>query len=139
MTWTDDGSKTGDHPSTVQQRYYKVIRSGTDCENVVGMYKITVPDGMNLVSLPLIPISNALENVIGIQLTGADNEGDADRIWIWNGTNYEFAWLVDGVGAPYDGQWFTGNSPTNVTLDDDQGRLATDSSRPRSGGRISAG
>lgn len=120
-SWTDDGLLTGSHPTLVDQRYYKVIDEGIDCENVVGMFRITVQDGMNLVSLPLIPFSNALEYVIDSQVTGADNEGDADRIWVWNGANYEFAWLVDGVGPPYDGQWYTGNNPTTITLDADQG------------------
>jgi Squalene-hopene cyclase C-terminal domain/Thrombospondin type 3 repeat/Prenyltransferase and squalene oxidase repeat len=120
-SWTDDGSMTGDHPSTVQQRYYKVILESIDSENTVGMFRITAQEGMNLISLPLIPFSMALENVIGSQVTGADNEGDADRLWVWNGTNYEFAWLVEGVGPPYDGQWYTGNSPTTITLDADQG------------------
>lgn len=120
-TWIDDGTFTGDHPSAVQQRYYKVVRGGVDSENVVGMFRISVEDGMNLISLPLIPFSNALEDVIDSQVTGADNEGDADRVWVWNGTNYEFAWLVGGVGPPFDGQWYTGNSPTTITLGADQG------------------
>jgi Squalene-hopene cyclase C-terminal domain/Thrombospondin type 3 repeat/Prenyltransferase and squalene oxidase repeat len=120
-SWTDDGSLTGSHPTLADQRYYKVIEDGIDCENVVGMFRITAQEGMNLISLPLIPFSTALEDVIGSQVTGADNEGDADRLWVWNGTNYQFAWLVEGVGPPFDGQWYTGNSPTSITLDADQG------------------
>ena len=46
---------------------------------------------MNLISLPLIPFSNALEDVISSQLAGADNEAASDRIWVVNGYNYEFA------------------------------------------------
>jgi hypothetical protein len=77
---------------------------------------------MNLISLPLIPFSTALKDVIGSQVTGAGNEGAADRIWVWNGTNYEFAWLVEGTGNPaYDGKWYTGNSETTITLGADQG------------------
>jgi parallel beta-helix repeat protein len=121
-SWTDDGTwPGGTHPTTVQQRYYKVSQNGKD-SNIVGMYKITAQEGMNLISLPLIPFSTALKDEIGPQVTGANNEGAADRIWVWNGTNYEFAWLVEGTGNPsYDGKWYTGNSETAITLSADQG------------------
>ncbi|MEE9463340.1 MAG: hypothetical protein V3V53_15995, partial [Bacteroidales bacterium] len=120
-SWTDDGSMTGTHPSAVHQRYYKVIQDGVDSQNVVGMFRVTVQDGMNLISLPLIPFSTTLADCIGIQTTGADNEGASDRIWVWNGTNYEFAWQVGETGTDFDGQWFTGNIPTTITLGADQG------------------
>jgi hypothetical protein len=120
-SWTDDGSLTGTHPTLVEERYYKVIEGGVDSANTAGMFKIAAQEGMNLISLPLIPFSTALEDVIDSQVTGADNEADADRIWVWNGTNYEFAWLVGGVGPPFDGQWYTSNNPTAITLDADQG------------------
>ena len=121
-SWTDDGTwPGGTHPTSVQQRYYKVSQNGTDSENIVGMYKIAAHEGMNLISLPLIPFSTALKDVIGTQVTGAGNEGAADRIWVWNGSNYEFAWLVEGTGSIYDGKWFTGNSETTITLGADQG------------------
>lgn len=120
-SWTDDGSLTGAHPSTVQQRYYKVIHNGIDSQNTVGMFKIAAQEGMNLISLPLVPFSSALKDIFDMQVTGSDNEGNSDRIWIWNGINYEIAWLVDGVGAPYDGQWYTQNGPTSITLGADQG------------------
>ena len=54
-------------------------------------------------------------------LTGADNEGDADRLWSWVNDHYEFYWLVDGVGAPYDGQWYSGNSPVVRHLEPGRG------------------
>lgn len=121
-SWTDNGVWAGGtHPSTVPQRYYKVSASGIESHNTVGIYRITVQEGMNLISLPLIPFSSDLVNVIGSQLTGAPNEGDADRLWIWNGNNYEFAWLVEDVGPPYDGKWYTGNAETAVTLGADRG------------------
>ena len=119
--WTDDGTNTVAHPSTVQQRYYKVTRGAIDSLNIAVMFKVTVQDGMNLISLPLVPFSTALEDSIGDQVTGADNESGSDRLWTWNGTNYEFAWLVAGAGAPYDGQWYTGNSQTTITMGADQG------------------
>lgn len=54
-------------------------------------------------------------------LTGADNEATADRIWSWIGSLYEFLWLVDGVGAPNDGQWYMGNNPVNRALEPGKG------------------
>jgi len=84
---------------------------------------VTVGEGMNLTGLPLVPLAGSLEAVLGGQLSGADNEGDADRIWVWNGTNYEFAWLAEGAGVPpeYQGAWFTGVSPSGIELHADQG------------------
>jgi hypothetical protein len=112
---------TGAHPTAFQERFYKVIKGGINAENIVGMYKVNVHDGMNLISLPLLPFSIALADVIGIHVIGADNEGDSDRVCVWNGTNYEFVLLVDGVGAPFNGQWYTGNAQTSITLGADQG------------------
>ena len=122
-SWTDDGSWLGGtHPHTMEQRYYKVSDSGVDAQNVVGMYRITVKEGMNLLSLPLVPFgSTQLIDVIGNQVAGADNEGDADRLWVWSKNKYQFAWLVDGVGPEYDGKWYTGNDGTTITLGADQG------------------
>ena len=120
-SWTDDGSMTGTHPSAVHQRYYKVIQDGVDSENVVGMYMKTINEGMNLVSLPLVPFSTALEDVIGTQVAGSSNEGGSDRIWLWNGIYYEFAWRVNDVGPLYDGLWYSGNDPTTMTFGADQG------------------
>ncbi len=60
---------TGEYPSAVQQRYYKVVQNGVDSQNIVGMYQITVNEGMDLISLLLAPFSTALEDVIGMQVT----------------------------------------------------------------------
>ena len=121
-SWTDNGTwPGGTHPSTVAQRYYKVSDGGMDSQNMVGIYRITVQEGMNLISLPLVPFSSTLVDVIGNQLTGADNEGDADRLWVWSDNKYQFAWLVDGVGPAYDGKWYTGNAETTITFAADRG------------------
>jgi|GEM_PF-2906697 len=121
-SWTDDGSWAGGtHPNTVEQRYYKVTQGPVDTANTVGMYRVTCQEGMNLRGLPLVPMEGTLEGILGCQLTGADNERDADRVWTWNGTNYQMAWLVEGVGPPYDGTWYTGSAPTTITLGPDQG------------------
>jgi hypothetical protein len=121
-SWVDNGTwPGGTHPKTVAQRYYKVSDGGIDSQNVVGIYRITVQEGMNLVSLPLVPFSSTLVDVIGNQITGADNEGDADRLWVWSDNKYQFAWLVDGAGPAYDGKWYTGNAETTITLGADCG------------------
>ncbi len=120
-TWTDDGTLTGVDPSAVQQRYYKVSQNSVDSGNIVGTYQIVVNEGMNLISLPFVPFSTALEDVIGVQVTGADNIGESDLIWAWDGTKYTFVWLVGGTGNSLDGKWYTGNNPTTVTLGADQG------------------
>ncbi len=120
-SWTDEGSMTGVHPSAAQERYYKITQNGVDLHNIVGMYQIVVRGGMNLISLPLIPFSTALEDVIGVQVTGADNIGASDLIWVWDGIKYTLAWLVGGTGTSLDGKWYTGNNPTTVQFGADQG------------------
>ncbi|MBZ0108078.1 MAG: FG-GAP-like repeat-containing protein [Candidatus Scalindua rubra] len=119
-SWTDDGSQTGLHPSAVQQRYYKVIQNGVDSQNVVGIYRIGLNEEMNLISLPLVPFSTSLEDVIGTQISGGTNIAESDLLWVWNGTNYSFVWLMDGVHPSLDG-WFSGNNPTTVQFGADQG------------------
>jgi hypothetical protein len=90
----------------------------------VGFCVITAHEGMNLSGMPLVPMvatPASLEAILGAQLTGANNEGAADRVWVWNGSNYEIAWLVEGTGTGFDGTWFTGGGPTGITLQEDQG------------------
>ena len=91
------------------ERYYRVRYGASSVTNLAGVFKQTVNPGMNLVSLPLIPSNTALVNVIGAQVTGGTNEAAADRIWMWNGANYSFAWLVAGAPPPNNGKWFTGD------------------------------
>jgi len=82
---------------------------------------------MNLVA-PSAPITILLgdqasddANLWESGATGADNERDADRVWNWTGTNYQFHWLVDGAGPPYDGLWYTGNNPSTLWIEPGKG------------------
>jgi hypothetical protein len=56
---------------------------------------------------------------------GSINELNADRIWYWDtdSDSWDFAWLVDGVGPPYDGRWWDSfpNGPTAVQLSPGKG------------------
>lgn len=120
-TWIDNGLMTGDVPSSVQQRYYKVVQGVVDSENIVGIYRIGLNVGMNLISLPLVPFSTSLEDVIGVQVTGATNIAGSDLLWVWNGTNYSFVWQLGGIHESVDGTWYSGNNPTTVQFGADQG------------------
>ncbi|MCX6356746.1 MAG: hypothetical protein NT045_02545, partial [Candidatus Aureabacteria bacterium] len=83
--WTDDGSQTGSHPSTMDQRYYKIACQSTSdyAEYIVGMYKIvmeyygTPGYGYTSASLPLIPYYSGtapdVNDIIG-------NQGHADSV-----------------------------------------------------------
>src|SRR5690606_25550133 len=81
--------------------------------------------GLNLVG-PSFPVARPLgdqgledadANLYESGLTGATNEAEADRFWRWNGTGYDFEWLVDGVNDFYNGQWFRGNSPSTQMIE----------------------
>ena len=73
----------------------------------VGVYSRGLQVGQNLVSMPLVPADSSVGGVLGTQLTGAANAGQADKVLYWNGTDYEIAWLVEGTGTAFDGTWMT--------------------------------
>ncbi len=87
----------------------------------VGVYSRGVRAGQNLVSMPLLPADNSVGAVLGTQLTGAANAGQADKVLYWNGTDYESAWLVEGTGTSYDGTWMTqaGDQASPMKIDPD--------------------
>jgi hypothetical protein len=83
--------------------------------------------GMNLigtcypVSVPLgdkLPIDS---NLWESGATGATNEGAADRVWSWTGSNYQFHWLVDGVNSTVNGLWYSGGTPSTLQLEPGKG------------------
>lgn len=95
--------------------HYYMVRSmcsatqGSLRSNRVGKFTRPIVPGMNLVSLPLLPYSYRIQDVVGTQLTGANNELDSDRVWVWNTghQDYDYAWLIAGVTPEYDGKWWS--------------------------------
>jgi len=119
--WTDDGLWSGGtHPGSQEERYYRITQGIYGSANTVGMFRTTLPEGMNPVEPPLEPMGSAVEECLGGGFTGADNERDADRVWAWDGAIFEIAYLIDGVGLEHDGTWYTGNAPATMTLDTDE-------------------
>jgi hypothetical protein len=49
---------------------------------------------------------------------GAINELNADRIWEWDPSTEEYiiAWLIDGIGPPYDGKWWDSSTGSETTI-----------------------
>ncbi len=120
--WVDNGTSTPVHPKNVVARYYRVRREYPDVySNTVGKFTRTFKTVMNLTSIPLIQYSTWIQDVISTQLTGAQAEGYADRVWKWNPLKggYDFAWLVEGVGQEHDGKWWCPKpfGPSKMTLD----------------------
>lgn len=72
-----------------------------------------------------MPTSTGIQDVIADQLTGASSELYADRIWIWDPAfqDYDYAWLIDGIDPPYDGQWWDGSpwGASSITLEPGMG------------------
>lgn len=113
--WTDDGSQTGSHPSTVDERYYKIACHGTSsyAEYVVGMYKIVMGYAASLkaytsASLPLIPYYSSaapdINDVIGNQGHASSVRGYADKIWMFDTVSESFdryCWNHDGTWEGY--------------------------------------
>ncbi len=104
--------------------HYYMVRSmctatqGSLRSNRVGKFTRPVVPGMNLVSLPLLPYSNCIQDVIGMQLTGADSELKADRIWEWDTArqDYNYAWLVADETSQNDGKWWEGATWQESTM-----------------------
>jgi hypothetical protein len=93
--------------------------------NRVGKFNIAVAPGWNMASLPLLPGSAALDEVIGDQLSGTCDSATADRVLAWNAATgeYEMAWYCDcdAWGEPWDDHWLTGFEQTTLTLEPDMG------------------
>jgi len=69
--------------------------SGEVYSNMVGLYKIDLVMGRNLVSMPFLPFNSPLDEVIGGQLTGHPvSQWASDRINRWDPAlqTYEMAW-----------------------------------------------
>jgi hypothetical protein len=49
---------------------------------------------------------------------GAINELNADRIWEWDSSleTYKIAWLIEGIGPPYDGKWWDSSTGSESTI-----------------------
>jgi len=73
--------------------------------NAVGAYDVTLHQGLNLVSLPLVPVDASLDGVLGDQLSGGDNSTNATKVRNWNGLEYETSWLYDGPITEFQGRW----------------------------------
>ncbi|MFQ5906802.1 MAG: hypothetical protein ACE5JA_09550, partial [bacterium] len=124
--WVDNGTMIPVHPNNVVARYYRVGKHGTSLlSNIVGKFTREFRTEMHLTSIPFVLYSNSIQDVIGTQLTGAPDEGYADRVWVWDKVSktFMFAWLVDGVGPEYDGKWWNSDpfGPSTITLDFGEG------------------
>lgn len=98
------------------ERFYriKVTGSSVTSPNVVGMVRIAACPaigGSKMVGLPLMPINNALSDVVGWQMGGGTGAPTADMISTWKGGTYVDSILID-LNAPdvndsaYDGVWY---------------------------------
>ncbi len=115
--WTDVGAAAD------STDYFYVIKArrpagAKPAERRIGKMRRRLTPGLNLVSLPLVPVDSTLGEILGRQLTGGPNAMQADRVLRWTGSGYEVAWLVDRSGTPYDGKWFTqsGSSLSKMRL-----------------------
>lgn len=104
LHFTNDESET----------YYTVraIRAGQALFDfpTVGAYDVALRAGLNLVSLPLVPADPTIKATMTNQLTGGENSSESDQVRVWDGEEYQVAWLYEGPAAEYDGQWI--NSAT---------------------------
>jgi len=130
--WVDDGSQTGSHPSSVDQRYYKIACYGTSIYSyeTVGEYKVTMyssgsVNSLTSVSLPFVQYDTDINAVFGGQgYTGTPAiPALSDRINKFNPATEEFdirfwksasGWIAKGNTEP-------------VTLHADEGFIYTNS------------
>lgn len=129
--YTDSGV-IGD---TANNYYYVVtaVSDDTGAESAVsdrvGKFAKTIKQGMQIVSTPLILSLSQLKDVFAGQLTGAMNEANADRIWMWDKSQtpewFRYAWKFDSGGTypDYDGLWYETalGGETTLAISADQG------------------
>jgi hypothetical protein len=103
--------------------------------NTVGLYKIDLVSGRNLVSMPFLAFNTPLDDVLGNQLTGHPvSQWASDQVSAWDpvGQTYILAWYRSGLGwrawdsmdnpptfdfDPDESYWITiNNSPLTLTL-----------------------
>ncbi|MCX6355667.1 MAG: metallophosphoesterase [Candidatus Aureabacteria bacterium] len=130
--WVDDGSQTGSHPSSVDQRYYKIACYGTTLYSydTVGEYKVAMhssgsANSLTSASLPFVQYDTGMSAVFG----GQGHTGTpaipalSDRINKFNPATEEFdirfwksasGWVAIGNTEP-------------ATLQADEGLLYTNS------------
>ena len=129
-SWVDDGTKTGSRPNEVPYRYYNVKISGTNvfARDTVGIYKITLRNSLvseeNKISIPFVPYSNNLNDVIGKQgLTGSTISAFADQCWKWNQAtlSYERSFLYDDGITKEWRDLYNPADPPPFTFDADSG------------------
>ncbi len=111
-TVTENSFLDTEHPRTKGYGSYYTVKAysaGTEIYtfNRLGVYNVPLDKGRNLISLPLVPADSSITSVLGDQLTGSTNSISSDLAMVWNGSEYEAAWLVEGTASPYEGKWVT--------------------------------
>ena len=85
-------------------------------------HSVEIGEGMQLIG-SAYPVERTLYEATFAEdgAHGASSELYADRIWYWDESrqDYDYAWLIDGVGSPYDGMWWDGDpwGETTITLE----------------------
>ena len=91
------------------ETYYivRAVKNGASIfdYNTVGAFDLNLSSGLNLVSLPLVPADLSIGEILADQLTGGESSAEADQLRLWNGEEYEIAWLYDGPAAEYKDKW----------------------------------
>lgn len=109
-----------------KRKFYRISLAGTRsfAPETVGKWDVTVEVGINQLSSPFVLYANDIRSLVGSQVTGASIASVADTLWRYSPTtqgSYEISWLINGVGAPYDGQWYMGKGPSLVRIATDEG------------------
>jgi len=120
--------------ATPEQRYYKVVNAGEspgEWGEVVGKYDARVHCERTLLSVPCATKKPEINEVLkysltraGVtRLTGSNTAISADEVQRQPDDSclMELAWLVDVGNPQYDGKWYTGSSPSTLTLPSDRG------------------
>jgi hypothetical protein len=125
---TATGTSTTWSESYTSERYYRIgiQGGGVYSPNEVGILPVTVMGrgGTEIVQLALLGVSLSpmsglnINDVIGLLMTGAMAQGDADEIWRWDASlqNYEQSWLFEMNSHPMDDTWLLGAGPSTVDL-----------------------
>lgn len=111
-------SYTDTTSTSTDARFYLIKLKGTDISKTgVGMIKLSLSEGFNLVSCPLMREDTDVNSVIGNQLTEGALPTLADRIHLFTGSGYEWTYLkTGGIWSDWPSQ-----AATTKTITPDKG------------------
>jgi hypothetical protein len=123
--WDTEAGEESNMNLDADDGFWIQIRSGLQSLNFVGEVSDDPNRTLNLgKGIQMVGSAYPVEVVLTSSdlwedgAVGAINEIDADRVWWWDpvADGYKFAWLIDGIGPPFDGKWWDSSTGAETII-----------------------